>query len=101
MEIGSRVQTEKKRNFPEKKKSKQSARQVRDDMEKTFVTVEPTGHVSPSDAHASDGSGEEGHTSDSEFVDSSHTLGNEEQTSEKIIKHLQMHMHPMVLRAVP
>ena len=61
MEIGSRVQTEKKRNFPEKKKSKQSARQVRDDMEKTFVTVEPTGHVSPSDAHASDGSGEEGH----------------------------------------
>ena len=50
-------------------------------IERTEVTVSPTGDVSPSNAHAFEGSGEEGHTSDSRSVDSSHMLGKEEQTS--------------------
>ena len=79
--------------------SKESFKRVRDDIEKTDVTDSQVDDVPPSDADASDGSEGEVQTSDSESVDSSHTLGNEEQTSIKKTNHHPSNQNVMLWKS--
>ena len=65
---------------------KESFKRVRDAIAKTVVTDSQVDDVPPPGAHASDGSEEGAHTSDSESVDSSLTSGSEEQTSLKKLR---------------
>ena len=77
--------------------SKESFKRVRDAIVETVVTDSQVDDVPPPDAHASDGSEEGAHTSDSESVDSSLTAGSEEQTSLK--KHRSSNSQVMLLKA--
>ena len=100
----SQQESQQEKPSPEPKKirvdsrvDKESFKRVRDAIAKTVVTDSQVDDVPPPGAHASDGSEEGAHTSDSESVDSSLTSGSEEQTSLK--KHRSSNSQVMLLKS--